>query len=173
MDAKQRKLAIFGAAALLVLMAIYQWGVVPAMEYKQELISRQEQARVRLKELRALSERYERAKRSAGKDDSVGSKPSGFTLFSYLETRASKDGLKQKIDYMRPSTKALSGGLEERMVQMRLERVALETLIRFLRHVEFAREGIYVKRITIRSPRSNPGELKVDLVFSTFEAGSA
>ena len=173
MDPKQRKYAVFGAAALLLLLAVYQWGVVPALEHKQELIRKQKHTRVRLKELQELGERYERAKQSAGNDESVGSKPSGFTLFSHLESQASKDGLKQKIDYMRPSTQSLSGGLQEQMVQMRLERVSLERLMRFLQHVELAPEGIYVKRATIRSPRNSPGELKVDLVFSTFEAGGA
>jgi general secretion pathway protein M len=168
----QQRQILFGVGILCVLLALVFWGIVPAYDYKAELKAKQQQTRVRLQELKALKAEYEQARSSSGNTQALGSKGPGFTLFSYLEQQASRDGIKERIAYMRPSSENLDSGVVEEQVQMRLENVRLPSLVAFLKSIEFAQESIFVKRMTIRSPRANPGQLRSDLVIVTYRMES-
>ena len=170
MNFDQRKIIIFSIAFFLLLIGIYQWAIIPIIEYNQEILSEQKKTKIRLKELIALGEKYEATKRISGEDAMLVPEFSGATLFSYLEAQASKDGLKQNIDYMRPSTHDASNELEEKIVQMRLKKISLKKFVQFLEHVELGSKTVYVKRISVRSPLNKPGELNVDLTFSAFKS---
>ena len=159
---------IFIALAVLVAFLIYEFGFAPAISYKKELVQEQEQTEKRLKELKKLQKEYERAKSSGDKSGSMGEKSPDFTLFSYLEKQASKNGIKNNIEFMRPSSQELSSGVMEKQVELRIGNVSLSKLTNFLQQIEFAPEGIFVKRITIRSPKSNPGNLQINSVIVTY-----
>ncbi|MGM0609472.1 MAG: hypothetical protein ACQES5_00135 [Thermodesulfobacteriota bacterium] len=169
MQFERRKAIIFSIAVFLLLIGIYQWAVIPIVEYNQNILSEQKKTKIRLKELLALNEKYEAAKRPSGEDASLIPGFSGATLFSYLEAQASKDGLKPNIDYMRPSTQDVSDELEEKTVQMRLKKISLKKFVLFLEHVELGSETVYVKRISVRSPLNNSEGLNVDLTFCAFK----
>ena len=168
----QQRQILFGTGIVCVILAIIFWGILPAYEYRAELQDKQQKTRVRLQELEALKAKYEHARASSGNTQAMGEKGPGFTLFSFLEQQATRDGIKEQIAYMRPSSESLSTGVVEDQVQIRLENVRLPRLVAFLKNIEYAPESIFVKRMTIRSPRSNPGQLRSDLVIVTFRMGS-
>nr|AGF93675.1 hypothetical protein FLSS-16_0016 [uncultured organism] len=159
---------IYLAAAVLVAVLIYQWGLSPVLSYKKELVQRQEEAQERLQELKKLEKRYVQAQKSSDKSDSLDQKDPNFTLFSYLEEQASKNGIKDNIEFMRPSSENLSSGVTERQVELRIGNVSLDKLTEFLKQIEFAPETIFVKRLTIRSPEKNPGNLQVNSIIVTY-----
>lgn len=168
MTRQQQRQIIFGTGILFIILAAVFWGLVPAYEYKAELKDQQERTLQRLQELQSLKTQYEQARSSSGSSRAMGEKGPGFTLFSFLEQQASRDGIKEQIAFMRPSSENLSSGVIEDQVQMRLESVRLPSLAAFLKNIEFAPESIFVKRMTIRSPRANPGQLRSDLVIVTY-----
>lgn len=159
---------IYLAASLLVAILIYQWGIAPVLSYKKELVQEQESARKRLKELKKLEQEYARAQKDSDKSDSLEKKDPDFTLFSYLEEQASKNGIKNNIEFMRPSSKESSSGVTEKQVELRIGNVSLDKLSDFLKQVEYAPESIFVKRLTIRSPSNNPGNLQVNSIIVTY-----
>jgi general secretion pathway protein M len=163
----QRKHVLYSAAALLLLLAFIQWVLIPAQNYREELKHSQEQALQRLQELKSLGQQLQQAKGHSLQGVRFGKKPAGFTLFSFLEQQATADKIKDSVEYMRPLTEERDGRSQEK-VQMRLEPIRLASLATFLAHVEQAPEGIFIERITVRSPRQDPGRLRVDLVFATF-----
>jgi len=168
----QQQQILFGTGIVCVILAVIFWGLVPAYEYKADLKSQQERTRQRLEELQALKAEFEQAKAGSGNTRAMGEKGPGFTLFSFLEQQATRDGIKEQIAYMRPSSESLSTGVVEDQVQMRLENVRLPNLVAFLKNIEYAPESIFVKRMTIRSPRSDPGQLRSDLVIVTYRTES-
>jgi general secretion pathway protein M len=168
----QQRQILFGVGILCVLLALVFWGIVPAYNYRAELKDKQQQTRVRLQELKALKAEYEQARSRSGNPRALGSKGPEFTLFSYLEQQASRDGVKEQIAYMRPSSDNLASGVVEEQVQMRLENIRLPRLVAFLESIEYAPESIFVKRMTIRSPRASPGQLRSDLVIVTYRMES-
>ncbi len=162
------KKAIYIAAAVLLAVLIYVWGVSPVINYKQEIVQGQEAAEKRLKKLKKLKRKYEMAQKSGDEISSMGNKSPDFTLFSYLEKQASKKDIKKNIEFMRPSTQELSSGVKEKQVELRIGNVSLSKLSDFLQKVEFAPEAIFIKRITIRSPKDDPGNLQVSSVIVTY-----
>ncbi len=165
MDQAKKRNILIAAAVICILLAGYQWGLVPVFNYRQELVREQHQAATRLQELFKLKERYGQVRQNEAQGKDLGQRTKGFSLFSYLEKQTTKDGVKEWVIYMRPTTQTMSEGLVEEQVQMRLENIRLAKLMDFLKHVEYAPEDISVKRAAIRSPKNSPGELQVDLVF--------
>lgn len=167
MTSQQRKRILYAVAAGCLLLALFQWVFIPAKNYRADLRARQELAIQRLQELQALGRQLEQTKELVTAKEQAGNKPAGFTLFSFLEEQASADKVKNSVEFMRPLSEQRNGRAQEK-VQMRLDPVSLDRLTSFLAHVEQAPEGIFIERMTIRSPRQEPGRLRVDLVFTTF-----
>ena len=172
MDPILRQRLIFSIAGCLVLLAGYQWLLKPALDYRREIRQEQRESRQRLEVLQRLKGRYVQAKQGSRADSVFGEKQKGFTLFSYLERRAAQAAMKENIEFMRPSSRQTSQGFLEQQVELRLDQVRLAKLIDFLADIESAKENIFLKRLTIRSPRSEPGSLKVDLLAVTYSSVS-
>ena len=168
MDPILRQRLIFSLAGCLVLLAGYQWLLKPALNYRQEIRQEQQESRQRLEDLQRLKRRYLQAKQGSGAKSMFGEKPKGFTLFSSLERQAAQAAMKENIEFMRPSSRQTSQGFLEQQVELRLDKVRLAKLIDFLADIESAKENIFLKRLTIRSPRAEPGSLKVDLLVVTY-----
>lgn len=75
---------------------------------------------------------------------------SGFALFSFLEQEAGHAGIKGRIKSLKPSVVQVAGrfGLSE--VEMTLEGIGLEDLVRFLYRIEKKRWAIQIQRIAIK-----------------------
>lgn len=156
------------AGGICLLFAGWQWGVVPAMQYKQELEERYDRNRQRLDELLALRRQLETARKTEKQALAFRKNSPDFTLFSFLEQLASQAKIKGHIKYMKPSSRNMSAVLSEDLVQMRLEGIRLAKLVRFLESVEYSGKGVYFKRLTIRSPRKSPGVLRTDLLAGMY-----
>ncbi len=167
LNPKTRKLLL--AVALIVVggMAVYQWGIVPLQAKRARAGVKIERSREYLQELMVLGDRYERQNKTLERMGKAALKrPEKFTLFSFVESLAAKDGLRKHIVFMRPAQKTLSEERTEELVEMRLTGVDLEILVPYLFHIETAPEQVRVKRLTIRSKQRNQNLLDVDLVLS-------
>mgnify|MGYP006290833343 FL=1 len=162
----RRQYLLFSFAGLCLLLALLQWVLFPVQAYRQELKEQQVRTLGRLQELQVLGARLQRVRGFTDSGDEHGLKTPDFTLFSYLEKQATLAQIKDSVEYMRPLSERRAGVVYER-VQMRLEPIRLTNLTNFLAHVEQASEDISIQRMTITSPRSDPGRLRVDVVFST------
>jgi len=164
-----RRTVLIGTAAVLILVSIVVWGVLPVYEYRQELRQRQEQTRQQLAQVSRLAAEYRQAKRAAASRPDDDAKSTQSSLFSFVENQADRDDIKRHIAYMRPNTVESPTGAVEKQVQIRLEDIRLAPFLAFLKHIEYAETDISVTRLTIRSPRDNPGQLRVDLLLAAYE----
>ena len=94
---------------------------------------------VQYKSLKANSNGYDGKKQ----DDS-------FNLFSVLEKMATKSGLMDKIDYMRPGTIQIDGVREEKWVELKLSQITLKELTGYLYNLQSFGKGVYIKRLSAR-----------------------
>ncbi len=164
---KTRRIVLSLALSLVGAMAIYQWVVVPLQLEQTRIRSRIEQASGYLHEITVLGERYLRQTRALqARGKTVCKRSDTFTLFAFVESLAAKDGLRDKIVFMRPAQKTLAGDRIEELVEMRLTGVDLEMLVPYLFHLETAPEQVRVKRLSIRSRPRNQNLLDVDIVLS-------
>jgi hypothetical protein len=73
-----------------------------------------------------------------------------FNLFSVLEKVATKSGLMDKLDYMKPGTLQLDSLKEEKWVEVKLSRITLKELADYLYNLQTLGKTIYIKRLSTR-----------------------
>ena len=147
-----------GLALLLLLLAV----VLPLRSYTGQLDARIERSERQLAQLSVLTEEYRTAQAQAPRARDVSRAP-GFTLFAFLEDAASRDGIKERIEFMRPGENLGEGGVREEVVEMRLSAIRPSRLVPFLHRIETGPEMVTLRRLTIRSQTRDPGLLDVDL----------
>jgi general secretion pathway protein M len=160
-------LAIVACAA--VVCAVLGFVVVPMEDYRSSLDDQIEASTRRLAEVRKYGDAYAQARGShADFSTTLGKRGQDFTLFAYLETAATRDGAKDRIEFMRPSSRPLNATYQEDQVEMRLAGITLDRLMAYLYHVETAPEAVRVKRLAIQT--NQPKNIVIDSVDLIFEA---
>jgi general secretion pathway protein M len=156
------------AAGLVLILAAAQWVVAPMLRRGDRALQDLQRAEQRLQELLRLERSYRQVRTANARlERQLGQRRGDFNLFAFLERLADRDGLKQQIDFMRPSVKALNETHEETQVEMRLSGVSLERLIPYLYHIETAPEGVRIRRFTLRTRQRRHALLDVRLVVVT------
>ncbi len=98
-----------------------------------------------LKTIVAQFKRFEVNKENKGK---TGEEP--FNLFSVLEKLATKSGLMDKIDYMKPRIIQLDGLRNEKWVEVKLSQITMKELTGYLYNLQSFGRGVYIKRLSAR-----------------------
>jgi general secretion pathway protein M len=156
------------AVSLVVVLALVQWLIRPILSRRQQMETSIQRTEQRLQELLDLEQTYRQVLAESAKvAKDLSERQQGFTLFAFLESLASRDGLKNQIEYMRPSVKTLSDAHQEEQVEMRLNGVTLAILVPYLYHIETAPEQVRINRLTIRPQQKNRSLLEVNLVVVT------
>ena len=145
---REQSVIILGLMAVLAVLLV-QFLYFPMSDKlnRQELsIKSKEDDLLRLK---AIVAQYKRLK--ANSDGYKGkTQDDSFNLFSVLEKMATKSGLMDKIDYMKPGTVQLDGVREEKWVELKLSRITLKELTGYLYNLQSFGKGIYIKRLSAR-----------------------
>ena len=156
------------AAGVVAVLAFSQWLIRPILNRRQHMVMTIQLTEQRLQELIDLEQTYRQVlAENARVAEELSQRQKGFTLFAFLESLASKDGLKDQIEYMRPSVKSLSDMHQEEQVEMRLNGVTLASLVPYLYHIETAPERVRINRLTIRPQQKNASLLEVNMVLVT------
>ncbi|MFP4070972.1 MAG: hypothetical protein ACLFTB_02885 [Desulfovibrionales bacterium] len=166
-----RKQRIAAAGTVLVLLVLVFGVVLPLRQYNMRLEQRITQTENALQEILLLEKELAQARAQASKNTARVRDDSNFTLFAYLENAASGQGIKEKIDFMRPSERS-SEGVTQEVVEMRLGSIRLATLVPFLHQVETGTDMAHIQRLAIRSQTRDPGLLDVDLLAVTYRPSS-
>ena len=91
-----------------------------------------------------------------------------FAIFSHLEKLAGDTGIRSKILYMKPTVSTPSDAYEEESVEIKMEGVTLEQIIRYLYQVENSPQFLKIKRLYIRPRLDNRQLLTATFRVSTF-----
>jgi type II secretory pathway component PulM len=168
MEPRLSKKILIAIGAVFCCLAILQWGVIPVYEHQNMLRNKVEKTKNQLLKLKELQYRYKEIQgQYTAENHQALKKTSDFSLFSFIEEKASQNQIKGYLEFMRPASQELDSGLTEYQVQMQFQKIPLTKLIQFLKHVEYSPQGIYTKRLTVRSPREASGELQVDILVAT------
>jgi general secretion pathway protein M len=168
---KQQLIAVI--AILGFVFILLEWIVAPTIKHKEKLREEISKNEVRLEELLDLEAQLRAVRGSSSESSDKSKRDQDFTLFAFLERQANRQGLKDNIEFMRPSTRQVSDSIQERVVEMRLNDIYITELVPYLYHVENAPEKVHVKRMTIRKQDQKDAPLNVDLIFATTLSSSA
>lgn len=153
-------------AALLLFITIVLIPLKDKDSYYGKKIKRKQKVAEEVSRMSArykvLKERFDNIK------SSVKNEKRDFTLFSFLDSSASKAMLKDHIKGMRPSIQSRDDYTES-TVTVELEDVDIKSLITFIHTIETSGHNLKIKKVDIKPRYSQPDKINVTLLISSIE----
>jgi general secretion pathway protein M len=163
-------LGIGGAVAFLLLLI---FGLIaPYRDSLDRLDARIDSRRQQLAEIQQLKLEYQAMQRQAGEVEAQLARSSGFSLFSFVESAAGQIAGKESLTYMRPQPGSTQDGVREESVEIRVEKVRLEQVVRLLHAVESADALVRVKSLRLKNRFDDKTRLDAVLTISAFGRAS-
>jgi general secretion pathway protein M len=148
---------------------IIQGVIVPYLGARSSLESSLARKKQEALDMALLQQDYRELKvRQGGITRQIEQRPATFSLFSYLETKASEAGIRDRVTSMKPSTKEFDDGFQESAVEMKIEMVTLARLVDFMTRVESVENVVVTKRIAIQHSSQQPDLLDVVVTIVTW-----
>jgi general secretion pathway protein M len=169
LDAKQQKL-VAGAAIFVFIALILEIVIFPFSEAKENLAKSIKVNQKKLAEINELSAEFAllEAKTAAIKR-AVSIHGADFTLFSYLEKKATQANVRGRIKYMNSSRGTQSASFEESLVDMKLDKITIKQLTDFLYYAESPADLVRIKKITVNKMKESPEYLSAQLQISSLQ----
>jgi type II secretory pathway component PulM len=169
LDAKQRKL-VAGAAMLVLIVLILEIAVFPFWAAKEKLAKAIQVNQKKLNELSKLDAEFTLQEAAMAKTKSaLSARSADFTLFAYLEKKATQANVRGRIKQMNSSKGIQSISLEESLIDMKLEKITIKQLTDFLYFVESPADLVKIKKVTINKMKESPEYLNAQLQISSFQ----
>ena len=173
LDAKQRKL-VAGAAILVLIALILEIAVFPFWEAKAKLTKAIQVNQKKLNEMSKLDAEFTLQEAAMSKiKRSMSARSADFTLFAYLEKKATQANVRERIKQMNSSKGIQSVSLEESLIDMKLEKITIKQLTDFLYFAESPADLVRIKRITVNKMKESPEYLSAQLQIASVQALSS
>lgn len=146
---ERRALAV--AAVVVGLFLVVELLVVPFWQARTALQRSLAQRQNELTQLSDLGRQYRELRQARqGAAEGHVRRGSEFSLFAFVEQQAERAGARGQIDFIRPLAAESDGGPNSSAVEVRLQRIGLEPLVRFLGLVESREAAVFVRRLVIQ-----------------------
>ena len=168
---KRERLAIMLAAGVIGIFLVVTFIVEPFISKTDQLKKSLHDKAVMLEQMRQLQSEYGKLTQKAEVSKALFSRrQKGFKLFSFLDQLAGEAGIKDRISYMKPSTKVQKNSpYKISRVEMKLDAITLKQLTTYLYGVETSKNMVDIKRISISKKDKKQGLLTAVLQVETVE----
>jgi general secretion pathway protein M len=165
----REKVAVGVGGASLAAIAFWL-GVWEPTQAHLELQQRRVHAkREEYREVQELGRRFETLRTRIEGIEAHLRRSRDFSILSYLEGLARRQQVQDRIVQMRPRPGEVSRYYRENSVEIRMERVRLPELVRYLYEVENSPELLRIKQIQVRPRFDDPDLLDVRFHVSSYE----
>jgi len=167
---QREKITVLVGIGFLVCFVILQFGIMPYIDASSNLDKSINKRKEDLVELQLLQQEFRNlTKEAGGIRDQLGKRAPNFSLFTFLDSQAATAEIKEFISYMKPSTSGAEGDdLQESLVEMKLQKVSLEQLVKYLQLIESPENVVSIKRISVQESGNDKGLLEVIMQIVTF-----
>jgi general secretion pathway protein M len=166
---RERRVVVVGSV-LLALVGLYLFVVEPLLHRSADLDRLIEQKRREQAEVVRLADEYRQARARLDELQAQLSRAGrDFQLLSFLEGLTVRNGVRDRIAYMRPGQAAAVGRFREQTVEMRLERVTINDLTKFLVQLGEAPQGLRVKRLSVTRRFDDANRLDVVMQVAAYQ----
>jgi general secretion pathway protein M len=156
-------------AAVAVLAALFYAGLVaPYRGALRRLDARIATRQRQLGEIAALQQRYQQLQRRVGEAEQRLAKAEAFSLFAYVEGLAGQMISRENLVSMRPQPATVREDLREETVEVRLEKVRLDQLVRLLHAIDSNEALLAVKSLKIKTRFDNRAQLDAVLTIASY-----
>ena len=167
---KREQVVLTAGAILALIIILVQFVLLPYADARSKLNQSLRVNEKMLKEMVALGAEYQGLQKGMEAiRKGMASRAPGFTLFSHLEKKAAKAGIRSNIKHMQPARGQISGPYEESSVEIKLEKITLKQLVNFLSEVESPQDLVSVKRLSVKKSPENPQYLSAVVQVATYE----
>jgi len=167
---QREKLAVGLGSSCLAVMAFWLgvWGPIQAhlTLQKRRVAAKQDE----FDEVRDLAARFERLSTRIEGIEAHLRRSRDFSILSYLESLAKRLQVQDRIVQMKPRPGESTRYYKENAVEIRMEKVRLPDLTRYLFQVENSPELLRVKQLQIRPRFDDPDLLDVRFQVSAYES---
>jgi len=166
---RREQFMVGGLATGVVLLLIFQFIFSPLLHSKQKLQHSVVKKQIELQKIQELQQQYRNlANQSGDIKNRLSTRPKTFSLFSFIEQQANASGIKQNIEYLKPSEVEGEGPLKESRVDMKIEKINLAELVKFLQGAESTKNVVSVNRISIQEQGKDQGYVNAVIQLVTF-----
>lgn len=163
LERREKVFVSVGAAAVaatLLWLGVYE----PVTKKLAEFDRKIDVQTARYEEMLRITKDFKSLRDSVEATEKRLTRTKGFSILSYLEGLAVKAEVKDRIAQMKPRQGQTTRFYKENLVEVKMEKVTLDTLVKYLREIESAPELLRVKELKI-NPRVDQPNL-VDGVFT-------
>jgi general secretion pathway protein M len=168
---KRERYAILGAAGVISIFLIATLIVEPFFNRSRQLKRDLQTKAAMVEQMRQLQSEYISLtqKEQLSKSQFLR-REKDFKLYAFLNTLAGQTGIKDRISYMKPTTRAEKNSpYKISRVEMKLEAITLEQLTAYLYGVETSKNMVDVKKLSISKKDKTQGLITAVLQVETVE----
>jgi general secretion pathway protein M len=168
---RERRFLLWGGGAALLILVYggiqLGFGYVERMQELEQLTAKKQE------DARALAELAQEFRVKHAAVQQVEAKlerdKGAFSLLAFLEATANSTDLRSRIAHIRPQPASVTEGYRETAVEIKVDNVTLEQVVRLLAAVEDAPHFIKVKNLRLRTRFADKRFLDATLLISTYE----
>jgi len=165
---RDRNALLIGLAAVLI--AVFYLGIVSPYQsaiarLDSQIASRQRQ----LQEVQVLRQRYLSLQGELTQAERRGVSNRNFSLFSFVENLTGQIASRENLVYMRPQPVAVKDEFKEESVEIKLEKIELDQLVRILYQIDTADAFLQVKNLRLKIRFDNKAQFDAVLTISAYE----
>lgn len=165
---RERTFLTLGAAALAITL-FYAVVYEPVMTKLDQFDKRIQLQSVRHRELLDLSRKYTDLKNAVGETEKKLTRSRGFSIMSHLENLAVKTEVKDRVVQMKPKQGQTTRHYKENLVEIKMEKVTLTTLVKYLNQIESSPELLRIREMKVKPRFDNPNMVDAVFTISAFE----
>lgn len=167
---KREKKLILSASIFLCIFLMFGALISHFIESKKNISSRLLQKEKSIAKLLEIADEYHKYKSNFDDLEKMAkNRDKNFSLFAFLENASRKVEVKSNVKYMKPSEVRTMGSYKENMVEMEIDNITFDQLLKFMYEVEYGGVGVNLKRISMKRNQANEGFLDVILQIVTYE----
>lgn len=167
----REKIIVMAAGVVVAVLIVLQLTIFPIINRRDRLRQQIRTQTVALGQMYDLKREYEALTHfTRDMERQLRGRPKNFTLFSFTDRLAGQSGLKQNIDYMKPSTSNLKNSPHAlSMVEIKLTALTMLQLTTFLHGIEDPSKIVWVKRLSVTKDDKKEGLINAVVQVETLQ----
>ena len=164
------RVALFIGGGALALYIIIGFGLYPLLDSNTRLRNGIEKRQKAAIEMRTMQEKVRRlSDRSSGLEQQLTHRSQHFSLFSFLEQKATSNGVKKNIASIKPTQQKNDDRFNHLQVELKLQGIGLKQLVNYLEAIESPQNIVALKRVFIQENTKNREKLDVTIQVISVE----
>jgi len=168
----RERLFLLGGGTLLVGLLIYLAVIAPYRNSIARLETRISARQHQLLEVQSLQQEFRQLQQQNAEVERRAARGGRFSLIAFLEEKVLEIASRDNLVYLRPQAKVQREELTEESLEIKLEKIRLDQMVKLLYATETADTLLKVKSLRSKARFDDPTLLDVVLVIAAYGKGS-